>query len=161
VREGKKAKSQAAMQTFEATRPIVGAQALGIARAAYEYALEYAKTREQFGRPIIDNQSIAFDLADMAMEIDAARLLVWRAAWMGRNGVEFKNAEGSMSKAKAGEVAVKATERAIQILGGNGYTREYPVERWHRDAKIYMIFEGTSEIQRVVISRAISGMRLR
>jgi len=161
VREGKKAKSQAAMQTFEATRPIVGAQALGIARAAYEYTLEYAKTREQFGRPIIDNQSIAFDLADMAMEIDAARLLVWRAAWMGRNGVEFKNAEGSMSKAKAGEVAVKATERAIQILGGNGYTREYPVERWHRDAKIYMIFEGTSEIQRVVISRAISGMRLR
>jgi acyl-CoA dehydrogenase len=161
VREGKKAKSQAAMQTFEATRPIVGAQALGIARAAYEYSLEYAKTREQFGRPIIDNQSIAFDLADMAMEIDAARLLVWRAAWMGRNGVEFKNAEGSMSKAKAGEVAVKATERAIQILGGNGYTREYPVERWHRDAKIYMIFEGTSEIQRVVISRAISGMRLR
>jgi len=161
VREGKKAKGQAAMQTFEATRPIVGAQALGIARAAYEYSLEYAKTREQFGRPIIDNQSIAFDLADMAMEIDAARLLVWRAAWMGRNGVEFKRAEGSMSKAKAGEVAVKATERAIQILGGNGYTREYPVERWHRDAKIYMIFEGTSEIQRVVISRAISGMRLR
>ena len=161
VREGKSAKSQAAMQTFEATRPIVGAQALGIARAAYEYALEYAKTREQFGRPIIDNQSIAFDLADMAMEIDAARLLVWRAAWMGRNNVPFNNAEGSMSKAKAGEVAVKATERAIQILGGNGYTREYPVERWHRDAKIYMIFEGTSEIQRVVISRAISGMRLR
>ncbi|MCX6390011.1 MAG: acyl-CoA dehydrogenase family protein [Solirubrobacterales bacterium] len=161
VREGKKGKGQAAMQTFEATRPTVGAQALGIARAAYEYSLEYAKTREQFGRPIIDNQSIAFDLADMAMEIDAARLLVWRAAWMGRTGVEFKNAEGSMSKAKAGEVAVKATERAIQILGGNGYTREYPVERWHRDAKIYMIFEGTSEIQRVVISRAISGMRLR
>ncbi|MCX6394182.1 MAG: acyl-CoA dehydrogenase family protein [Solirubrobacterales bacterium] len=161
VREGKKSKGQASMQTFEATRPTVGAQALGIARAAYEYSLEYAKTREQFGRPIIDNQSIAFDLADMAMEIDAARLLVWRAAWMGRTGVEFKRAEGSMSKAKAGEVAVKATERAIQILGGNGYTREYPVERWHRDAKIYMIFEGTSEIQRVVISRAISGMRLR
>jgi acyl-CoA dehydrogenase len=97
----------------------------------------------------------------MAMEIDAARLLVWRAAWMARNGIPFTRAEGSMSKAKAGEVAVWTTERAIQILGGNGYTREYPVERWHRDAKIYMIFEGTSEIQRVVISRALSGMRLR
>lgn len=161
AREGTRAKTQAAMQTFEATRPLVGAQAIGIARAAYEYALDYAKTREQFGRPIIDNQAIAFDLADMAMEIDAARLLVWRAAWMARNGIPFTRAEGSMSKAKAGEVAVWATERAMQILGGNGYTREYPVERWHRDAKIYMIFEGTSEIQRVVISRALSGMRLR
>jgi len=161
VREGRSAKTQAAMQTFEATRPLVGAQAIGIARAAYEYALDYAKTRQQFGRPIIDNQAIAFDLANMAMEIDAARLLVWRAAWMARNGIPFTRAEGSMSKAKAGEVAVWTTERAIQILGGNGYTREYPVERWHRDAKIYMIFEGTSEIQRVVISRALSGMRLR
>jgi len=160
VREGKRGKSQAAMQTFEATRPTVGAQALGIARAAYEYALDYAKEREQFGRKIIENQAIAFDLADMKMEIDAARLLVWRAAWMGRTGQVFENAEGSMSKAKAGEVAVWVTERAIQILGGNGYAREYPVERWHRDSKIYTIFEGTSEIQRVVISRAISGMRL-
>ena len=97
----------------------------------------------------------------MKMEIDAARLLVWRAAWMGRNGHAFDNAEGSMSKLKAGEVAVWATERAIQILGGNGYTREYPVERMHRDAKIYTIFEGTSEIQRLVIARAISGMQIR
>ena len=141
--------------------PTVGAQAIGIARAAYEYALQYAKDREQFGRPIIDNQSIAFTLADMKLEIDAARLLVWRASWMGRTGKPFENAEGSMSKLKAGEVAVWATERAIQILGGNGYTREYPVERWHRDAKIYTIFEGTSEIQRLVISRAISGMHIR
>jgi acyl-CoA dehydrogenase len=161
VREGKKAKSQAAMQTFEASRPTVGAQALGIARAAYEYALEYAKEREQFGRPIIENQAIAFALADMKLEIDAARLLVWRAAWMGRNGHKFENAEGSMSKLKAGEVAVWATERAIQILGGNGYTREFPVERMHRDAKIYTIFEGTSEIQRLVISRAISGVHVK
>ncbi|HWM55129.1 MAG TPA: acyl-CoA dehydrogenase family protein [Solirubrobacterales bacterium] len=161
VREGKKAKSQAAMQTFEASRPTVGAQALGIARAAYEYALEYAKERQQFGRAIIENQAIAFTLADMKLEIDAARLLVWRAAWMGRSGQTFENAEGSMSKLKAGEVAVWATERAIQILGGNGYTREYPVERMHRDAKIYTIFEGTSEIQRLVISRAISGMQIR
>jgi acyl-CoA dehydrogenase len=161
VREGKKSKSQAAMQTFEASRPTVGAQALGIARAAYEYALEYAKEREQFGKKIVENQSIAFALADMKLEIDAARLLVWRAAWMGRNGHTFENAEGSMSKLKAGEVAVWATERAIQILGGNGYTREYPVERMHRDSKIYTIFEGTSEIQRLVISRAISGVHVK
>jgi acyl-CoA dehydrogenase len=161
VREGKSGKGQAAMQTFEASRPVVGAQALGIARAAYEYALEYAKEREQFGRPIVENQSVAFTLADMKLEIDAARLLVWRAAWMGRAGHKFENAEGSMSKLKAGEVAVWATERAIQILGGNGYTREFPVERMHRDSKIYTIFEGTSEIQRLVISRAISGVHLK
>jgi acyl-CoA dehydrogenase len=161
AREGGESRRQAAMQTFEATRPTVGAQAVGIARAAYEYALDYAREREQFGRPIIDNQAIAFTLADMKMEIDAARLLVWRAAWMGRTGRRFENAEGSMSKLKAGEVAVWATERAIQILGGNGYTREYPVERMHRDAKIYTIFEGTSEIQRLVVARAISGRQIR
>ena len=161
VREGKKAKSQAAMQTFEASRPTVGAQALGIARAAYEYALDYSKERHQFGRAIVENQAIAFALADMKMEIDAARLLVWRAAWMGRTGQTFENAEGSMSKLKAGEVAVWTTERAIQILGGNGYTREFPVERMHRDSKIYTIFEGTSEIQRLVISRAISGVHIK
>jgi acyl-CoA dehydrogenase len=160
AREGTRAKKQAAMQTFEASRPTVGAQAIGIARAAYEYALEYAKERVQFGRPIIENQAIAFTLADMKMEIDAARLLVWRASWMGRNNKPFTAAEGSMSKLKAGEVAVWSTERAIQILGGNGYTREYPVERMHRDAKIYTIFEGTSEIQRLVIARAISGMKI-
>jgi acyl-CoA dehydrogenase len=161
VREGKRSKSQAAMQTFEASRPTVGSQAIGIARAAYEYALDYAKEREQFGKKIIENQSIAFTLARMKMEIDAARLLVWRASWMGRNQIKFENAEGSMSKLKAGEVAVWTTERAMQILGGNGYTREYPVERWHRDAKIYDIFEGTAEIQQLVISRAISGMHIR
>ena len=99
------------------------------------------------------NQGIAFKLADMRMEIDAARLLVWRAAWMARNGKQFVAGEGSMSKLKAGEVAVKVTEEAIQILGGYGYTRAYPVERWHRDAKIYTIFEGTSEIQRLVIAQ--------
>ena len=151
---------QPAMSTFEATRPAVGAQALGIARAAYEYALDYAKERVAFGKPIIMNQGIAFKLADMRTEIDAARLLVWRAAWMARNSVPFTAGEGSMSKLKAGEVAVKVTEEAIQILGGYGYIREYPVERWHRDAKIYTIFEGTSEIQRLVISRAISGLRV-
>ncbi|TDW86481.1 acyl-CoA dehydrogenase family protein [Kribbella sp. VKM Ac-2566] len=156
----------ASMATFEMTRHIVGAQAIGIARAAYEVALDYAKTREQFGRPIIDNQGIAFKLADMALEIDAARLLVWRAANMSAalmrgETPDYRHGEGSMAKLKAGEVAVKVTEEAIQILGGNGYTREYPVERMHRDAKIYTIFEGTSEIQRLVIARAISGMRIR
>jgi acyl-CoA dehydrogenase len=161
AREGRAGRGQAAMRTFEASRPTVGAQAIGIARAAYEFALEYAQQRSQFGKPIIENQAIAFTLADMRMEIDAARLLVHRAAWMGRNEIPFAAAEGSMSKLKAGEVAVWATERAIQILGGNGYTREYPVERMHRDAKIYTIFEGTSEIQRLVIARAISGASLR
>ena len=160
AREGQRARGQAAMRTFELTRPAVGAQAIGIARAAYEYALDYAKQRVQFGRPIIENQAIAFTLADMKMEIDAARLLVWRAAWMGRAGKEFDAAEGSMSKLKAGEVAVWATECAMQILAGNGYTREYPVERMHRDARIYTIFEGTSEIQRLVVARAISGMQI-
>jgi acyl-CoA dehydrogenase len=161
AREGTKSRGQAAMQTFEASRPTVGAQAIGIARAAYEFALQYAGERVQFGKPIIDNQAIAFTLADMKMEIDAARLLVWRASWMGRQNKRFENAEGSMSKLKAGEVAVWATERAIQILGGNGYTREFPVERMHRDAKIYTIFEGTSEIQRLVVARAISGRQIR
>jgi acyl-CoA dehydrogenase len=161
VREGKRSMSQAAMQTFEASRPTVGAQALGGARAAYEYALEYAKEREQFGKKIIENQAVAFTLARMKLEIDAARLLIWRASWMGRNQVPFENAEGSMSKWKAGEVAVWVTERAMQILGGNGYAREFPVERWHRDAKIYDIFEGTAEIQQLVISRAISGLQIR
>jgi alkylation response protein AidB-like acyl-CoA dehydrogenase len=160
VKTAREKGGQAAMATFEASRPSVGAQAVGIARAAYEYALEYAKTREQFGRPIIQNQGIAFMLADMKTKIDAARLLVWRAAWMGRNGVPFEAGEGSMSKLFAGETAVDVTEKAIQILGGNGYTREYPVERWHRDAKIYTIFEGTSEIQRLIISRAVSGMQI-
>jgi acyl-CoA dehydrogenase len=151
---------QPAMATFEATRPSVAAQALGVARAAYEYSLDYAKERHAFGKPIIMNQAIAFKLADMKMEIDCARMLVHRAAWMGRNGKRFENGEGSMSKLKASEVAVWVTEQAIQILGGYGYTREYPVERWHRDAKIFTIFEGTSEIQRLVISRAISGLRI-
>ena len=159
VREGKPGNVQAAMQTFEATRPAVGAQAVGVARAAYEYALDYAKERQAFGRPIIMNQGISFMLADMATEIDAARMLVWRAAWLSKQQ-GFRNAEGSMAKLKAGRVATWVTERAIQILGGYGYVRECPVERWHRDAKIHDIFEGTEQIQQLVISRAISGMRI-
>ncbi|MCZ7440474.1 acyl-CoA dehydrogenase family protein [Micromonospora sp. WMMC241] len=161
ARAGQRASGQAAMRTFELSRPTVGAQALGVARAAYEYALDYAKSRVQFGRPIIANQAVAFALADMKMEIDAARLLVWRASWMGRNNRPFTAGEGSMSKLKAGEVAVSVTDRAVQLLGGAGFLRDHPVERWYRDAKIYTIFEGTSEIQRLVISRAISGMQIR
>jgi alkylation response protein AidB-like acyl-CoA dehydrogenase len=161
AREGKRTSTQAAMATFEGSRPFVGAQAVGIARAAYEYALEYAKERKQFKRAIVENQAIAFKLADMKTHIDAARLLCWRAAWMARTGKKFESGEGSQSKLFAGETAVWVTEQAIQILGGYGYVREYPVERWHRDAKIYTIFEGTSEIQRLVIARAISGVHVK
>lgn len=161
ARDGARSSGNASMATFERTRPAVGAQAIGIARAAYEVALDYAKTREQFGKPIIENQGIAFMLADMATSIEASRLLVWRAAWMARQGKRFEKAEGSMSKLFAGETAVRVTERAMQILGGNGFTREYPVERMARDAKIYTIFEGTSEIQRLVIARTVSGAPIR
>ncbi len=161
ARAGTTAKSQAAMATFEVSRPTVGAQALGIARAAYEYALDYAGNRVAFGRPIIENQSIAFALADMRTEIEAVRLLIWQAAWMARNDRAFDAAQGSMSKLRAGELAVSATEKAVQILGGAGYSREHPVERMYRDSKIYTIFEGTSEIQRLVIARAISGRQIR
>src|SRR3989442_1741302 len=128
ARAGTHSRSSVALKTFELSRPIVGAQALGIARAAFEFALQYAKERKQFGRTL----------------------------WEGRSGGEFKKAEGSMAKLKAGEVAVKVTEQAIQICGGYGYIRDFPVEKWHRDAKIYTLFEGTSEIQRLVISRALA-----
>jgi len=160
AREGKRGKSSAAMATFEATRPAVAAQAVGIARAAYEYALDYAKERRSFGKPIIEHQAIAFKLADMRTRIDAARLLYQRAAWMAMTGKPFTAGEGSMSKLFAGETAVWVTEQAIQILGGYGYVRDHPVERWHRDSKIYTIFEGTSEIQRLVVARAISGVHV-
>jgi acyl-CoA dehydrogenase len=145
-----------ALRTLELSRPTVGAQAIGIARAAYEYALDYATTRTQFGRPVITNQATSFLLADMATEIEAARMLCWHAAWMGRNAEEFDKAQGSMAKLKAGEVANWVTDQAISICGGWGYVRELPVQRWHRDAKIYTLFEGTREIQRRVIARAIS-----
>ncbi|MFZ2501162.1 MAG: acyl-CoA dehydrogenase family protein [Nocardioides sp.] len=161
AREGTRSGRQPSMATFERTRPAVGAQAVGIARAAYEVALEYAGQRVQFGKPIIENQAVAFALADMRTQIDAARLLVWRAAWMGAQRKPFEAAEGSMSKLFAGEMAVRVTTQAMQILGGVGFTRDFPVERWARDAKIYTIFEGTSEIQRLVIARTISGASLR
>src|SRR5580693_1431824 len=161
IREGTRSREQAALRTFEATRPSVASMAVGVARAAYEYARDYSKGRVQFGRPIGQTQAVAFMLADMAASVDAARLLTWRAAWMARQRKPFEHAEGSMSKLVAGETAVRVTEQAIQILGGNGYTRDYPVERWHRDAKIFTIFEGTSEIQRMLIGRTITGLDVR
>jgi alkylation response protein AidB-like acyl-CoA dehydrogenase len=161
VRAGGRSGEQAAMKTFEASRPSVAAMAVGVGRAAYEYACDYARERVQFGRPIGQNQAIAFTLADMRAAVDAARLLVWRAAWMARQGLPLDGAEGSVSKLVAAETAVRVTEQAIQVLGGNGYTRDYPVERWHRDAKIFTIFEGTSEIQRMIIGRALTGLDVR
>jgi len=161
VRGGGRGGEQAAMKTFEASRPSVAAMAVGVARAALEYARDYATQRVQFGRPIGQNQAVGFMLADMQAAVDAARLLTWRAAWMARQGVVLDHAEGSVAKLVAGETAVRVTEQAIQILGGNGYTRDFPVERWHRDAKIFTIFEGTSEIQRMIIGRAVTGLDVR
>ena len=160
-REGQSAAGQAAMKTFERTRPSVGAMALGVARAAYEYALEYAQQREQFGRKIADFQAIAFKLADMKTRdrFLAASRMARRLD--GTQQQALYRAEGSMAKLVASETAVYVTDEAIQILGGNGYTRDYPVERMHRDAKIFTIFEGTSEIQRLVMGRAITGLPIR
>ncbi len=146
-----------ALKMLEYTRPGVGAQAVGIARAALEYATEYAKTRVQFKKPIIAHQGVGFKLADMATKVDAARLLCWRAGWMVNAGVPFTRGEGSMAKLYAGDVAVEVCIDAIQILGGYGYMKEYPVEKWLRDAKIFQIWEGTAEIQRLVIARALGG----
>ena len=153
--KAKKSRS-GALSTFEATRPIVGIQAVGIARAAFESSVRYAMQRETFGVPIIRHQAIAFKLADMATEIDAARLLCWRGINMGATWSQYKYGEGSMAKLKAGRVAVWATDEAIQIHGGFGYSREFDVEKWHRDSKIYEIFEGTKEIQQLVIGRQIA-----
>ncbi len=151
----KKTKS-GALSTFEATRPIVGIQAVGVARSAFEIARDYAMQRETFGVPIIRHQAISFKLADMATKIDAARMLCWRGINMGATQTPFRHAEGSMAKLYAGRTAVEVTDEAIQVLGGFGYSREFPVEKLHRDAKIYEIFEGTAEIQRLVIGRAIA-----
>jgi len=149
----------ATLGAFEQTRPFVAAQAVGVARAAYEYARDYACERESFGEPIINHQGTAFPLADVAAAIDSARLLTWRAAWMAANKIPFTQAEGSMSKLVASEVAVQATERAVQTLGGWGYIYDHPVEKYYRDAKVFSIYEGTSEIQRLLIGRAIANQK--
>lgn len=144
-----------AMRAFEHTRPIVAACAVGVARAAYEYALQYAQERVQFGKPIIAKQAVRFMLAGMAMEIDAARFLTWHAAWRVDQGLPA-NVQASMAKAYAADMAMRVTTDAVQILGGYGYMREYPVEKWMRDAKILQIVEGTSQIQRVIISQMLA-----
>jgi acyl-CoA dehydrogenase len=154
--ERSKRSRSGALSTFEATRPIVGIQAVGIARAAFEQSVRYAMERETFGVPIIRHQAIAFKLADMATEIDAARLLCWRGVNMATTGATYRYGEGSMAKLHAGRTAVRVTDEAIQIHGGFGYSREFDVEKWHRDAKIYEIFEGTKEIQQLVIGRQIA-----
>jgi alkylation response protein AidB-like acyl-CoA dehydrogenase len=149
-----------AMSTLDGGRIGIAAQALGIAQAAYETARAYALERRQFGRPIAEFQAIQWKLADMATEIDAARLLVYRAAWLKQEG-RAHTEEGAKAKLFASEVARRQTAEAIQILGGYGYTKEFPVERYYRDAKITEIYEGTSEIQRLVIARSILGLRER
>ena len=156
VRAGESSgRSSAALRTFEVTRPSVAIQAVGIARAALEFSRDYAKDRVAFGVPIAQHQSIQNHLADMATAVEASRLLVHKAAWLAASGQPFTKAEGSMCKLMAGETAVKVTETAVQILGGYGYIKDFPVEKWYRDSKIYTIFEGTSEIQRMVIARAL------
>jgi alkylation response protein AidB-like acyl-CoA dehydrogenase len=149
-----------AMATLDGGRIGIAAQALGIAQAAYDVARSYALEREQFGRRIADFQAIQWKLADMATEIDAARLLTYRAAWLKQEGRPHV-AEGAKAKLFASELARRQTGEAIQILGGYGYTREFPVERFYRDAKITEIYEGTSEIQRLVIARSILGRQVR
>ena len=148
-----------AMQTLDISRPGVAANALGVARAALEVARDYAKGRVQFGKPIASFQAIQLMLADMTTRLDAARLLVWRAAWLLDQG---KDAEMAAAEAKyyAGDVAMQVTCDAVQILGGYGYMRDYPVEKWMRDAKIMQIYEGTNQIQRLVVAReALKGRR--
>ena len=149
-----------AMSTLDGGRIGIAAQAVGIAQAAYDVAREYARERRQFGRPIADFQAIQWKLADMSTEIDAARLLVHRAAWLKQEGRPHAEA-GAKAKLFASEVARRQTAEAIQVLGGYGYTKEFPVERYYRDAKITEIYEGTSEIQRLVIARSILGLRER
>ena len=142
------------MRTFDLSRITLGAAATGLARAALEYAVDYAKTREQFGKPIAEHQAVAFRLADMAVRVDASRLLVWRAARKADAG-EDVGLEAAIAKLHASEAAMWCTWAAVQTLGGWGYSREYPVEKWMRDAKLEEIEEGTSDIQRLIISRRL------
>lgn len=145
-----------AMQTFETTRTHIAIGAVGLARAAYEYALQYAQERTQFGQPIMRHQGISFILADMATQIDAARLLCWRAAALADRGL-YCTKEASMAKSFSADMAMKVTTDAVQVLGGYGYMRDYPVEKWMRDAKIMQIYEGTAQIQRLIIARHLAG----
>jgi acyl-CoA dehydrogenase len=152
-RSGQKSRSADALATFEMTRPLVGASALGIAQAAYEWTLEHLDGRSEGGTPLLQTQRIQQTLADVATEIEAARLLVQRAAWMGRNGIPMTGGQGSMSKLKAGDVTMWATTTLMDLVGPYAWSTECPLEKFFRDAKIYQLFEGTAEIQRMVISR--------
>ena len=147
-----------AMATLDGGRVGIGAQAVGIAQAAFEAARDYALERKQFGRSLAEFQAIQHKLANMSMEIDAARMLVLRAAWLKQEGRPHSE-EGAKAKLFASEMARRQTAEAIQIFGGYGYTKEFPVERYYRDAKITEIYEGTSEIQRLVIARSVLGLR--
>ncbi|WEZ08947.1 acyl-CoA dehydrogenase [Priestia flexa] len=144
-----------AMMTLDGGRNGIAAQAVGIAQGALDAAVAYAKERHQFGKPIIAQQGIAFKLADMATSIEASRLLTYQAAWLEGEGLPYGK-ESAMSKLYAGDTAMKVTTEAVQVFGGYGYTKDYPVERYMRDAKITQIYEGTQEIQRLVISRYLS-----
>ncbi|MCM3154698.1 acyl-CoA dehydrogenase [Priestia megaterium] len=144
-----------AMMTLDGGRNGIAAQAVGIAQGALDAAVAYAKERQQFGKPIISQQGIAFKLADMATSIEAARLLTYQAAWLESQGLPYGK-ESAMSKLYAGDTAMKVTTEAVQVFGGYGYTKDYPVERFMRDAKITQIYEGTQEIQRLVISRYLA-----
>jgi len=152
-RSGQKSRGADALATFEVTRPLVGASALGIAQAAYEWTLEYLDSRSENGTPLLSTQRIQQVLADIATEIEAARLLVQRASWMGRNGVPMTGGQGSMSKLKAGDVTMWATTELMDLVGPYAWSTDCPLEKFYRDAKIYQLFEGTAEIQRLVISR--------
>ena len=143
-----------AMQTLDRTRPGTAAGAVGVARAAFEHAVEYSKERVQFGQPVAMNQGVNFLVADMAAEIEAARLLVWQAAWLLDQG-ERATLQSSYAKRFAADTAMKVTTDAVQIFGGYGYIKEFPVEKLMRDAKLFQIYEGTSQIQRLVIAREI------
>lgn len=144
-----------AMTTLDGGRNGIAAQALGIAQGALDAAVDYAKEREQFGKPIAHNQGISFKLADMATDIEAARLLTYQAAWLESKGLPYGK-QSAMSKLFAGDAAMRITTEAVQVFGGYGYTKDYPVERYMRDAKITQIYEGTNEIQRLVIGRMLT-----
>jgi alkylation response protein AidB-like acyl-CoA dehydrogenase len=145
-----------ALEFFRASRPQVAAAAVGLARAAFEYAAAYAREREAFGRPLTAHQGVSFKLADMGMEIEAARLLAWRACEALDRGDDAALL-GSYAKAYAGDLAMRVTTDAVQVLGGAGVMRDHPVEKWMRDAKVFQIVEGTSEIQREIAARLIAG----
>jgi acyl-CoA dehydrogenase len=146
-------RSSGALATFELTRPLVGASALGIAQAAYEWTLGYLEDKVEEGVPVLEQQRVQQTLADVATEIEAARLLVWRAAWMGRAGVPMTGGQGSMSKLKAGDVTMWATTTLMDLVGPVAQTTGCTLEKFFRDAKIYQIFEGTAQVQRLVVSR--------